>query len=78
MEMHVHAAILEARQQPTTARVPAGMEYSFSPQLTARFDTDTRALWSRWTADPRPCFNPSLLADIRAYYEFIAHSHGVL
>lgn len=35
-------------------------------------------MWSRWTADPRPCFNPSLLADIRTYYEFLSQSGGTV
>jgi DSF synthase len=78
MEMHLPAAILEARHTPAMRPVPTGLEYSFSPQLTAHFDRETRAMWSRWTADPRPCFNPSLLADIRAYYEFLAQSRGVV
>ena len=78
MEMHLPAAILEARHTPAMRPVPTGLEYSFSPQLTAHFDKETRAMWSRWTADPRPCFNPSLLADIRAYYEFLAQSRGVV
>jgi DSF synthase len=76
MEMHIPAAILEARQQPPTAQVPRGIELSFSPQLTAYFDKHTRAMWSHWTATPRPCFNPTLLADIRAYYEFLVQSDG--
>jgi DSF synthase len=78
MEMHIPAAILEARQSPPSALVPQGVEFSFSSQLTARFDRETRAIWSRWTAEPRPCFNPALLADIRAYYEFLAQSDGVI
>lgn len=78
MEMRIPAAILEARQSPSSAVVANGIEFSFSPQLSAHFDKDTRALWSRWTADPRPCFNPSLLADIRAYYDFIAQTRGVV
>ena len=78
MEMHLPAAILEARQEPPTQACPTGVEFTFSSQLTARFDKDTRAMWSRWTADPRPCFNPSLLADIRAYYEFLAQSRGMV
>jgi len=78
MEMRIPDAILEARQAPASAPVPSGVDYSFSPQLTAHFDKDTRAMWSRWTADPRPCFNPSLLADIRTYYEFITQSGGVV
>lgn len=78
MEMRIPDAILEARHAPASTPVPSGVEYRFSPQLTAHFDKDTRAMWSRWTADPRPCFNPSLLADIRAYYEFLAESGGVV
>ena len=78
MEMHIPAAILEARQQPAAAPVPTGVEYIFSPQLTAHYDMESRAMWSRWTAEPRPCFNPSLLADIRAYYEFVSQTHGVV
>jgi DSF synthase len=78
MEMHLPAAILEARHTPATQLLPTGLEFSFSPQLAARFDKETRAMWSRWTADRRPCFNPSLLADIRAYYEFLAQTRGLV
>jgi DSF synthase len=74
--MHVPAAVLEARQQPASVLVSSGIEYTFSSQLTAHFDKDMRAMWSRWTAEPRPCFNPSLLADIRTYYEFITETRG--
>ena len=74
MEMHVPAAILEVRHQPAARTLPLGVEFTFSPQLSARFDRDSRAMWSRWTPDPRPCFNPALLADIRSYYDFLAHS----
>ena len=76
MEMRIPAAILEARHTPPVTSVPSGVEYGFSPQLTARFDKDTRAMWSKWTADPRPCFNPALLADIRAYYAFLSQTEG--
>jgi DSF synthase len=78
MDLHIPAAVLEARHNPATQPIPSGVEFNFSAQLTARFDKDTGAMWSRWTADPRPCFNPSLLADIRAYYEFLAQSRGVV
>jgi DSF synthase len=78
MDLQIPAAILEARHEPTTKAHPTHVGFSFSPQLSARFDKDTGAMWSRWTADPRPCFNPSLLADIRAYYEFLAQSQGVV
>ena len=76
MEMHVPAAVLEARHVPATQPVPTGIALSFSPQLSVHFDKDARAIWSRWAPEPRPCFNPALLADIRAYYEFLAASNG--
>lgn len=78
MEMRIPAAILEARRGPASEVVPNGIEFSFSPQLSAHFDKDTRAMWSRWSAEPRPCFNPSLLADIRSYYDFIAQTRGIV
>ncbi|MGZ5094281.1 MAG: crotonase/enoyl-CoA hydratase family protein [Burkholderiales bacterium] len=78
MEMHIPAAILEARRNPPSAPVPQGVEFTFSPQLNASFDKNTRAMWSRWTAQPRPCFNPKLLAEIRTYYEFLAQTDGRL
>src|SRR2546423_1402412 len=76
MEMRIPPAILEARQNPPSVLVPRGIEFSFSPQLNASFDIATRAMWSRWAPEPRPCFNPSLLADIRTYYEFLSRSEG--
>jgi DSF synthase len=76
MEMHVPAAILEARQTPQIASFQHGIGYAFSPQLSARFDSETHAVWSHWTPEPRPCFNPALLADIRAYYEFLVQTDG--
>ena len=74
MNMHVPAAVLEARTRPAGHLTTTGIEIEFSAQLRANFDKDTRAMWSRWSPDPRPCFNPRLLADIRAYYDFLAAS----
>jgi len=76
MEMHVPSAVLEARLTPVSQPHNLGVGFEFSPQLRAHFDKETRALWSRWAPEPRPCFNPSLLADIRTYYEFLAASGG--
>ena len=76
MEMHVPSAVLEARLTPASQPHNLGVGFEFSPQLRAHFDKETRALWSRWAPEPRPCFNPSLLADIRTYYEFLAASGG--
>ena len=78
MEMHLPAAILEARHTPASEPHETGIDFTFSPQLTAHFDTETRAMWSHWSAEPRPCFNPSLLADIRSYYEFLSQSRGMM
>ncbi|MGH8719316.1 MAG: crotonase/enoyl-CoA hydratase family protein, partial [Burkholderiales bacterium] len=33
-------------------------------------------MWCRWRPDPRPCFNPRLLADLRQYCEFVSQSEG--
>jgi DSF synthase len=79
MEMHVPSAVLdvvEARLRPVSQPHNLGIGFEFSPQLRAHFDKETRALWSRWAPEPRPCFNPSLLADIRTYYEFLSASGG--
>lgn len=78
MEMNVPAAIQEARHQPLARTNNTEIEYEFSPQLNVRFDMQTRAIWSRWSANPRPCFNPRLLADIRGYYSFLSDSGGTL
>lgn len=76
MDMHVQTAIQEARHQPFTRTTETQVEYEFSDQLRASFDKSTRALWSRWSANPRPCFNPQLLASIRGYYDFLTESGG--
>ena len=70
----VPAAALEARQLPAYQPNANGIEFNFSPQLRVQYDNETRALWSRLAPEPRPCFNPALLADIRAYYDFLAGS----
>ena len=74
MEMNVPSAVLEVRHVPASAPLAGGIALSFSPQLSVHFDKDARAIWSRWAPEPRPCFNPALLADIRSYYEFLAAS----
>ena len=76
MEMHLPAAVLEARQFPSPQLINTGLEFSFSPQLRASFDKQSRAMWSRWAPEPRACFNPALLATIRSYYDFLASSGG--
>lgn len=79
MDMHVPSAVLEARQLPATQPLTnGGVEFSFSPQLRANFDKETRAMWSRWAPEPRPCFNPALLADIRAFQEYLAGTGGTI
>ena len=74
MNMQVSAAVLESRQYPEPHTTNAGIELEFSRQLRVRYDRATRSVWSRWAPLPRPCFNPGLLADIRAYYDFLAAS----
>jgi DSF synthase len=76
MEMHIPSAILEARPLPVSQPLAGGVEFEFSPQLRVHFEKDTRTMWSRWAPEPRPCFNPTLLASIRAYQDFLAASGG--
>ena len=78
MEMQVPAAVREAHQQPAAHHQESGIHFEFSPQLGAYFDKNTNAFWSRWAPEPRPCFNPRLLVDIRAYYHFLSQSKGTL
>ncbi|MEQ1776491.1 MAG: crotonase/enoyl-CoA hydratase family protein [Burkholderiales bacterium] len=78
MEMQVPDAVRNARQHPITHHEESTIHFDFSPQLDVHFDKSTNALWSRWSAEPRPCFNPRLLADIRAYYEFVSQTEGTL
>src|SRR6185436_16493350 len=76
MEMHVPSAVLEVRHVPVSQPLATGVALSFSPQLRVNFDKETRAMWSRWTPEPRPCFNPALLSSIRSYYDFLTESGG--
>src|SRR5688500_16442380 len=55
---------------------PATIEFVYSEQFRAHYDPAQRAMWSRWNPSPRPCFNVRLLADIRAYHDFLAQSEG--
>lgn len=78
MDMHVPSAVLEARQLPAFQLLDNRLELSFSPQLRANFDMETHAMWMRWAPEPRPCFNPALLADIRAFQEYLAGTGGTI
>ena len=76
MEMHIPSAVLEVRHVPATQPLATGIALSFSPQLSVHYDKDSRAIWSHWAPEPRPCFNPSLLADIRGYYDYLGTSNA--
>ncbi len=76
MEMHVPAAVLEARHNPAVRSREDRIEFEFAPQMQVYFERSTRAMWSRWMPEPRPCFNASLLSGIRSYYDFLAETGG--
>ncbi len=78
MDMHVPMQLLEARDESLAQRMTTALEYRISSQLNAHFDVEQRAMWSRWQAAPRPCFNPELLRDIRTYYDMLSHTAGVV
>jgi DSF synthase len=76
MNMAVPHALLQVPEQVAGRETENGCEFSFSPQLRAYFDKSQGAIWSRWSPSPRPCFNPRLLADIRAYHDFLSGTGG--
>ena len=76
MNMAVAHALLQVPEQVAGRETENGCEFSFSPQLRAYFDKSQGAIWSRWSPSPRPCFNPRLLADIRAYHDFLSGTGG--
>lgn len=78
MNMIVPHALLQVPEQVAGRETESGVEYSFSPQLRAYFQKEQGAIWSRWNSSPRPCFNPHLLADIRAYYDFLSGTAGTI
>jgi DSF synthase len=78
MDMHVPMQMLEARDASLAQHMTTALQYRISSQLTAHFDVEQRAMWSRWQAAPRPCFNPQLLRDIRTYYDMLTHTNGVV
>jgi DSF synthase len=74
MDMQVSTAAPQSSPFASSRATDSSTELAFSRQLRASYDRQTRAIWSHWTPTPRPCFNPGLLADIRAYYDFLAGS----
>ncbi|MBI2314209.1 MAG: crotonase/enoyl-CoA hydratase family protein [Betaproteobacteria bacterium] len=78
MNMYVPHALLEAPEKLIASQMASGVDYAFSSQLAARFDRELNALWLRWDPKPRPCFNPALLKDLRAYCDFVTNSDGVI
>jgi len=67
---------LRSPEVPAVAPRTSGIEFAFSDQLRAYYQPEQRAMWSRWNPLPRPCFNAKLLADIRAYHDFLGKSAG--
>jgi DSF synthase len=78
MDMLVPYALLRVPESLPYRNIPAQSELVFSPQLSARFHRETRSVWCRWQPDPRPCFNPRLLSDLRRYCDFVAASEGLM
>jgi DSF synthase len=78
MDMNVPPQLLEVRESALVGRLTPSLTYPFSEQLSAHFEVSQNAMWSRWCPSPRPCFNPSLLRDIRTYYDMLAQTGGVV
>jgi DSF synthase len=78
MDMNVPLQLLQAREPAFVQYQIDRLRFQYSSQLNAYFDPGQRAMWSRWAPAPRPCFNPALLRDIRAYYSSLAESGGIV
>lgn len=76
MNMNIPSALLEAPRTVVGEELSDRIEIPFSPQLKASYRKEQRALWLNWTPAPRPCFNPRLLRDLRAYCDFVSGSGG--
>ena len=76
MDMNVPQQLLDVRNAALAQQLTPTLQYRFSEQLSAHFDTSQNAMWSRWNCSPRPCFNPGLLRDIRSYYDMLTLTGG--
>jgi len=76
MDMYLPPAVLQIPETIIDRSSETGVTLCFSDQLRVTYERDSRSIWSRWNPAPRPCFNPPLLAAIRAYYDYLAHSGG--
>ena len=61
-----------------TIPAPSCIDFEFSGQLRASFDPELGAMWLRWNPQPRPCFNPALLAACNEYCQFLKGKNGVI
>lgn len=65
-------------QRETGISEASHIDFQFSDQLRANFDTELGAMWLRWNPRPRPCFNPPLLAACNEYCQFLQQENGVI
>jgi DSF synthase len=78
MNMSVPFQLLEHPQHQIARQFNDALEIAFSKQLKAQYRREQNALWLRWQPEPRPCFNPSLLRDLRSYCDLLDGSRGEL
>jgi DSF synthase len=74
MDMQLPQALLEVCEPPRLYRHTEYLEFFFSDQLSAKYDPQNRAIWSRWKPQPRPSFNPTLLESLSAYCRFVTET----
>lgn len=78
MNMSIPVQLLEQPKHQIARQFNEAMEIEFSSQLRAQYRREQNALWLRWQPAPRPCFNPSLLRDLRGYCDLLDASDGEL
>jgi DSF synthase len=76
MDMHLPHELLRQPLLAPRREGPEGLEFPISSQLHAHFDENANVMWLRWNPQPRPCFNPRLLSDLRTYCDFVTRSEA--
>lgn len=74
MDMHLPQGLLDVCEPAKSYRGTEDLQFFFSDQLSASYDPQTRAIWSRWRPTPRPCFNSALLHALSAYCRFVTET----
>jgi hypothetical protein len=78
MDLFVPHTLLQVTEKANLYNTTERPEYFFSDQLSAHYDPNNHAMWSRWTPSPRPSFNLDLLKDLANYCRFVSDTDATV